>query len=55
MLYGIGLMILLLSIAFAGGSAAMPVTVAAIGITLMVIGGRSGHGKTKEVQDLSRR
>lgn len=40
MLYGLGLILLLLSTAFVGGSAAVPATVAALGITLMAIGRR---------------
>jgi len=38
MLYGIGLILLLLSTAFVGGSVAIPATMAVVGITLMVLG-----------------
>lgn len=47
MLYGIGLIILLLSASFVGGSVIVPVTMAAIGITLMRLDRRFGNG-TKE-------
>ena len=47
MLYGIGLILLLLSGAFVGGSAAVPVTMAAIGLVLMVLGRRSRNEETR--------
>lgn len=46
MLYGIGLMILLLSASFVGGSVVVPLTMAIIGIALMRLGGRSDNVKT---------
>lgn len=45
MLYGIGLMILLLSASFVGGSVVVPVTMALVGIALMKIGRRANDGK----------
>lgn len=45
MLYGIGLMLLLLSAAFVGGSVIVPVTMAFVGIVLMCIGRRANNGK----------
>lgn len=45
MLYGIGLMILLLSASFVGGSVVVPVTMALVGIALMKLGRRSTDGK----------
>lgn len=45
MLYGIGLMILLLSASFVGGSVIVPVTMVLIGIVLMKLGRRSDDGK----------
>ena len=45
MLYGIGLVLILVSTSFVGGSALVPMIVAAIGATLMVIGKEVGHGK----------
>lgn len=47
MLYGIGLMLLLLSAAFVGGSATVPVAIAVSGIVLMTLGRRATNG-TKE-------
>lgn len=47
MLYGIGLLILLLSASFVGGSVIVPATMAVIGITLMKLGRRFDNG-TKE-------
>lgn len=40
MLYGIGLILLLLSASFVGGSVIVPVTMAAVGIGLMWFGRR---------------
>ena len=45
MLYGLGMILLLLSGAFVGGSAAVPVTIATIGIVLMKVGRRSNDGE----------
>lgn len=47
MLYGIGMVLILLSAAFVGGSAAVPVTMAAIGLVLMVLGRRSRNEETR--------
>lgn len=45
MLYGIGLMILLLSASFVGGSVIVPVTMAFVGILLMRLGKGASNGK----------
>lgn len=45
MLYGIGILILLLSASFVGGSVVVPVTMALVGIALMLIGRRSSDDK----------
>lgn len=45
MLYGLGIILLLLSAAFAGGSVAIPVAIAGIGIVLMSLGRRASNGK----------
>ena len=48
MLYGIGLIILLLSASFVGGSVLVPIAVAIIGISLMMFGRRPANGKQTE-------
>lgn len=40
MLYGLGIVLLLMSVAFVGGSAVVPVAVASVGIALMMVGRR---------------
>lgn len=45
MLYGIGVMLILLSTAFCGGSVLVPNMIAAVGLTLVLIGRRSKNGK----------
>ena len=45
MLYGIGMMLILISTAFCGGSVLIPVTMAAVGVALMRLGRRSENGK----------
>lgn len=45
MLYGIGLMLLLLSAAFVGGSVLVPMTMALTGFVLMRLGRRVSDGK----------
>ena len=45
MLYGIGLILLFMSSAFVGGSALVPVTMAAVGIVLMKVGRRPDNDK----------
>lgn len=47
MLYGIGIMLLLLSSAFVGGSVAVPVTMAAVGFVLLLIGKKVEHDETE--------
>ena len=44
MLYGIGLLLLLMSAAFVGGSVAVPATMAVLGITFMWLGRRFDNG-----------
>lgn len=50
MLYGIGLMMILLSAAFCGGSVLVPVTMAAIGTALMFVGRRTQHGNNTDTE-----
>ena len=45
MLYGLGMVLLLLSAAFVGGSVAIPVAIAGTGIVLMSLGRRATNGK----------
>lgn len=45
MLYGIGVILMLLSVAFCGGSVLIPVTMAAVGVALMGLGRRTENGK----------
>lgn len=45
MLYGIGLVILLLSASFVGGSVIVPVAMALVGVALMSFGRRANDGK----------
>lgn len=49
MLYGIGIVLLLMSGAFVGGSAAVPVAVAAVGIALMMVGRRPNNEKRTRI------
>lgn len=44
MLYGIGLIMLLLSAAFVGGSVLVPVGMALVGVGFMIVGRRPAHG-----------
>ena len=50
MLYGIGLMMILLSAAFCGGSVLVPVTMAAIGTALMFVGRRTVNGNDTDTE-----
>ena len=50
MLYGIGLILLLLSASFVGGSVIVPVTVAFVGIVLMGLGRRANNGTEKNTE-----
>lgn len=50
MLYGIGLMLLLISASFVGGSVLVPMTIAFIGIVLMSLGRGPGHGKENDTE-----
>lgn len=45
MLYGLGMILLLLSGAFVGGSAAVPMVIATVGITMMIFGRRPANGR----------
>lgn len=45
MLYGLGIILLLMSAAFVGGSVAIPVAIAGMGIVLMSLGRRTTNGK----------
>lgn len=49
MLYGLGLILLLLSSAFVGGSILIPMAMATMGVGLMSIGRRSNDGKKTRV------
>ena len=50
MLYGIGLILLLMSSAFVGGSVLVPVTIAAIGTALMLVGRREHNGNNTDTE-----
>ena len=45
MLYGLGIILLLMSAAFVGGSVAVPMAIAGMGIVLMSFGRRATNGK----------
>lgn len=49
MLYELGMVILMLSLAFVGGEPTVPVLIAAVGAVLMSIGRRSEDGKKTRV------
>ena len=49
MLYGIGIVLLLMSGAFVGGSTAVPVAVAAAGIVMMMVGRRPTNEKRTRI------
>ena len=44
MLYGIGVVMLLLSLAFTGGTIIVPIAMTIIGVGLMMLGRRTEHG-----------
>ena len=50
MLYGLGLLLLLMSAAFVGGSIAVPATMAVLGITLMRLGRRFDNGTEENTE-----
>ena len=50
MLYGIGVILILVSAAFCGGSVLVPVTIAAVGTALMFVGRRAGNGKYTDTE-----
>lgn len=47
MLYGLGIVLLLMSGAFVGGSTVVPVAVAALGMGLMMVGKKKGADNEK--------
>ncbi len=49
MLYELGIILLFLSVMFAGGSIAVPVAIASAGVALMMVGRRSNDGKKTRV------
>lgn len=49
MLYGLGIVLLLMSGAFVGGSTVVPVAVAALGIGLMMVGRRPTNEKRTRI------
>lgn len=49
MLYGLGIVLLLLSVGFVGGSVAVPVAVASVGIVLMMVGKESTNEKRTRI------
>lgn len=49
MLYGLGILLVLLSGAFVGGSIVVPLVVAGTGAMLMVIGKESSDGKQTRI------
>lgn len=50
MLYEIGLILILVSAAFCGGSVLVPVTMAAVGISLMKVGRREHNGNYTDTE-----
>lgn len=50
MLYEIGVIMILLSCVFCGGSVLVPVTMAAVGIALMKVGRRTQHGNNTDTE-----
>ena len=50
MLYEIGLILILVSAAFCGGSVLVPVTIAAIGTALMFVGRREHNGNNTDAE-----
>ena len=50
MLYETGLILILVSAAFCGGSVLVPVTMAAVGISLMKVGRREHNGNYTDAE-----
>lgn len=50
MLYEIGVIMILLSCVFCGGSVVVPVTMAAVGIALMYVGRRTHNGNNTDTE-----
>lgn len=50
MLYEVGLILILVSAAFCGGSALVPVTMAAVGTALMFVGRRRHNGNNTDTE-----
>lgn len=49
MLYGLGMILLLLSVGFVGGSVWVPMAIATLGMGLMSIGRRPRNGKKTRI------
>ena len=50
MLYNFGLILILVSAAFCGGSVLVPVTMAAVGTALMFVGRRTRNGNNTDTE-----
>lgn len=50
MLYEIGVIMILLSCVFCGGSVLVPITMAAVGISLMYVGRRTQNGNNTDTE-----
>ena len=50
MLYEIGVIMILLSCVFCGGSVLVPITMAAVGISLMYVGRRTQDGNNTDTE-----
>ena len=50
MLYNFGLILILVSAAFCGGSVLVPITMAAVGIALMKVGRREHNGNNTDTE-----
>lgn len=50
MLYEIGVIMILLSCVFCGGSVLVPITMAAVGIALMYVGRREHNGNNTDTE-----
>lgn len=50
MLYEIGVMIILLSVAFCGGSVLVPNVIALVGLSLVLMGRRKHHGNDTDTE-----
>ena len=50
MLYEVGVMVILLSAAFCGGSILVPVVIASVGALMMFVGRRTQHGNNTDTE-----